>query len=51
MKINDWVIWNKEAKSIVAIGNENDMRDRARTLNEVHQTDANVVQHYVSRED
>lgn len=45
-KIRDWIVWNKEVKSIISIGNQSEMESLAKVLNETHQTDANEAKEY-----
>lgn len=42
----DWVVWNKEAKSLEGIGTEDQMRDKARKMNGWYQTDAYVAKEF-----
>lgn len=51
MRKKNWVVWNKETRSLEHMGTEEDMRTTARVLNENHQTDAHVAREYIPAEE
>lgn len=50
MANRNWIVWNKESKSIEDIGTEIQMRDKARKMNGWYQTDAYVAKEYIYAE-
>lgn len=43
----DWIVWNSESRSILHVGTQSQMEEKATHLNTVYQTDAYVAKQFI----